>query len=668
MKPIATEALRHLSSISDPRIAPATGEEPPTLGLCALTDVVWDEGAAPRYRSRLMLVDLRSDHQGERLRPLTEGVNDRAGRWSPDGRRVAFLRSDSGSDGKAKPAALMLIDSQGGEARTLYQAATGVRSFAWLDAERLILSTRGERRDEAVEQGLGRTLEHRTHRFDGIGWLTVGDVDLVQVTVAGDVTLLGTLGQAPSELVPSPDGREVALLGPKDLGDLDEGVTRLWRLALPKAAPSGRKGQVRLKPRDLLGKPLRASQLAWAPDGGSITFVAPSDLRGFGLAPTLWRLTPGGRPERISDGIELGSSTSGDIRYGAFATTPVWHPNGQQLSVVVAEHGRAQLGTLSVSGGFTPRTRGDRVVTSFDAHGDTVLMSVERADQPGVLVLLSAAGREQVVVDPNAGWCAEQALVAPVERKVKSGDGTPLRYLWFTPARPRRDRAVVVQVHGGPHANDGFGFRFEIQRMLAAGYHVLTHNPRGSTSFGEKHSAAVIHRYGTIDAEDVMAVTEHALAQHTRPKAPVHLTGGSYGGFMTNWLVGVHPKRFRSAVTQRSICNWVSMFGTADIGPWFVAGEVAPAPWLDVDALWAASPLRHVAQVTTPTLVLHSENDFRCPIEQGEQWFTALRTLGRAPTRMIRFPDEGHELSRSGRIDRRIQRIDAIIAWFEEHA
>lgn len=676
MKPLTTDALRQLVSLSDPRIAPPSPGAAPTDALCASTDVLWNEGEPPRYRSRLMRIDLREGVKGSRIKPLTQGENDRSGRWSPDGRRVAFLRSELGSDGKPKSAALMLIDLDGGEARTLYQASAGVRSFLWRDAERLLLITRGERRDEAALQGLGRSFEHRTQRFDGVGWVTVGEVDLLEVSTSGDAEVLGTLPQAPSEMALSPDGSALGLLGPKDLLDLDAGVTRLWHLPLPTRGPKGRKGAA-LRPRDLLQSPLRASSLSWSPRGDALTFVAPSDLRGFGLAPTLWSLATaakGGkgkgakaRPVALSSGLELGASTSGDVRYGAFPTAPVWHPSGEALSVVVAQQGRAHLGTLSLDGVLTARTRGDRVVTSFDACGETVLMSVERADRPGVMVLLSPSGREQVVADPNAAWCEGHRLLAPVERRLKSGDGTPLRYLLYTPERPRRDQAVVVQVHGGPHANDGFGFRFEIQRMLAAGYHVVTHNPRGSTSFGEAHSMAVIQRYGTIDAEDVMAVTEHALAQHRRPSAPVHLTGGSYGGFMTNWLVGTQPQRFRSAVTQRSICNWVSMFGTADIGPYFVAGEVAPAPWIDVDALWAASPLKYAAAVTTPTLVLHSENDFRCPIEQGEQWFTALRMLGRAPTRMIRFPDEGHELSRSGRLDRRMQRIDAIVGWFEEH-
>jgi dipeptidyl aminopeptidase/acylaminoacyl peptidase len=208
---------------------------------------------------------------------------------------------------------------------------------------------------------------------------------------------------------------------------------------------------------------------------------------------------------------------------------------------------------------------------------------------------------------------------------------------------------------------------FEFHLLASAGYTVVYGNPRGGSSFGRVFGTAIAGAYGSVDADDVLATVEHALAHHARPDAPVHLTGGSYGGFMTNWLVS-HTDRFRSAVTQRSICNWLSFYGTSDIGPPFTEAELLGTPWRDHDALWRMSPLSYVEAVVTPTLVLHAEDDHRCPIEQAEQWFTALKRLGRAPTRLVRFPGEGHELSRSGRPDRRVQRLEAILGWFDEHA
>ena len=205
----------------------------------------------------------------------------------------------------------------------------------------------------------------------------------------------------------------------------------------------------------------------------------------------------------------------------------------------------------------------------------------------------------------------------------------------------------------------------EFQILAAAGYLVVYGNPRGSSGYGNDYATTLLTRYGTVDADDVLAMARHATAN--RPDAPVHLTGGSYGGFMTNWLVS-HTDMFRSAVTQRSISNWLSFYGTADIGYRFTEVEQGGNPWEDTTALWEQSPIKYVANVTTPLLILHAEEDHRCPVEQAEQLFVALKRIGKAPTKFIRFPGENHELSRSGRPDRRVERLEAILGWFKEHA
>ena len=663
---LKTRHLTELVAIADPQLAPTPGGERPLRALATVTDVVPGEDKdPPRYRSRLALIDLAAEAAGPRLRTLTFGEQDRSPRWSPDGRRVAFLRGGRDAKGAPIPARLAVLDLGGGEARVLTDGPNPVTAFAWRDDASLLVVTRGDRKDEGVERGLGRVVDRRWHRLDGVGFLPDPEADLVQIALAdGAARKLATLPYAPDEIAIAPGGRRLAFLAPADAAEYDAGVERLWTVRLGRKRADA--------PEDLLGVTLRGGNLAWSPDGVRLAFLAPSDLTGFGRSTSLWLSRRGpGAPRRLTDpDLELSVAIAGDTRRGAYPIAPRWSPDGRSLTVVLNQAGRSQLARVGL--GRTPVVEplggGDRVITAFDAHGDWALQVAETPTAPGELFLRAPDGGETRLTALNDGWTARFRLSAPVERRFSTADGTALAYLWWAPAKPRGDRAVVIQVHGGPHTNDGFGFRFEYQRLLAAGYAVVALNPRGSTSFGEAHATAMLLRYGTIDADDVMAVVEHALAHHERPDAPVHLTGGSYGGFMTNWLVGQQPGRFRSAVTQRSISNWVSFYGTSDIGPWFTEGEVGPAPWADLEALWRASPLRYVENVVTPTLIIHSENDHRCPIEQAEQWFTALKQLGRAETRLVRFPDEGHELSRGGRPDRRIQRIDLILDWFERHA
>jgi dipeptidyl aminopeptidase/acylaminoacyl peptidase len=661
---LKTRHLTELTFVADPRLAPSAAGERPTRAVATVTDVLPGEGKQPpRYRSRLALVDLREDAPEERLRILTAGEGDRAPRWSPDGRRIAFLRGGRDASGATTPAQLAVIDLDGGEARVLTSGKNPVQAFAWQDDAHLLAVGRGDRSDDDVERGLGRVIDRRCHRFDGVGFLPPAETDLVRVAVAdGRSKRLATLPQTPTEIAVAPGGRRVAYLAPSDDDEHGEGRTRLWTRHL-----GGKRAD---EAEDLLGRPVRAHGLAWAPDGQRLAFLAPSDLVGQGRPSSLWLTRRSvGAPRRLTDDVEASPSIGGDARHGAYPTVPCWTRDGRALVVAANRAGRSFLTRVDVNRAAraTVLGGGDRVATAFDGDDTWALLVVETPTTPGELLLRAPDGTETRVSRLNDDWTGRFDLVTPVERRFTTADGTELAYHWWAPAKPRRDRAFVVQVHGGPHTNDGFGFRFEFQRLAAAGYAVVSLNPRGSSSFGEAFATAALLRYGTVDADDVMAVVDHAAAHHEEPDAPVHLTGGSYGGFMTNWLVGHRPERFRSAVTQRSICNWVSFFGTSDIGPWFTEGEVGPSPWLDLDALWRASPLSKVADVVTPTLVLHSEEDYRCPIEQGEQWFSALRRLGRAETRFVRFPGEGHELSRSGRPDRRIQRIDLILDWFERH-
>ena len=208
----------------------------------------------------------------------------------------------------------------------------------------------------------------------------------------------------------------------------------------------------------------------------------------------------------------------------------------------------------------------------------------------------------------------------------------------------------------------------EFYFLAANGYVVYFCNPRGSTGYGEEHSKAITNNWGTIDYKDIIAWTDFISKKSYIDKKRMGVTGGSYGGYMTNWIIG-HTHRFKAAVTQRSVTNLISMWGSSDFNWVFQEEFGGKPPWLNSKTLenfWRQSPMKYIKNAKTPTMVIHSENDLRCDIEQGEQVYVALKYLG-VDTEFIRFPGEPHGLSRSGRTDKRIARLKHILRWFDKY-
>ncbi len=653
------EHLYELVFVSDPALSP-DGRR----GIYVRTDIVRRAGdAPPRYRHRLRLVepDAGSDVA------LTQGEADRAPRWSPTGHAIAFLAPERAEATKPGAVAqLWVIALGGGEARRLTSFAAGVLHHRWSAAgDTVLVTTRGEWRDDVAADGTGRVVTERLHRGDGIGWVSSAPVELWRVEATdGARTHLWDFDRPPGTLEPTPDGEHVVYLAAERAEESDMGRTRLWSRPLRDGAA-----------RDLLGRSGSFTDPSVSPDGRHVALFDPQDPEDWGSPTSLTVVDlESGAYRTLTHDVAASPSVAGDSRIGAHPVAPRWE--GARLVVALNRAGRSAIARVDLEGDVTehmvPGAMHDRVVTAFDARAGRILALIETPTSTGQLHTIDADGSERRLTSWNDALLRAHAggIPAPA-RTFDTADGQALTYWRLDPVRPRDDGAMVVQVHGGPYTNYGYGFVFEFHLLASAGYRVIYGNPRGGSSFGAEFARAIKGRYGTVDADDVLAIVDHAVGSVVDDRGAttpsVHLTGGSYGGFMTNWLVA-HTDRFRSAVTQRSICNWLSFYGTSDIGPFFTELEQGWAPWDDAEALWDRSPLKYVANVSTPTLVIHAEADHRCPIEQAEQWFTALKRLGRAPTRLLRFPDEGHELSRSGRPDRRVQRLEAIIGWFEEHA
>lgn len=646
--PLTSRALYDLVFVSDPHVAP----DGRTV---AAVHTRIEDGTPPRYASRVHLADARTGAD----RAFTQGGGkDTHPRFAPDGAHLAFLSDRAGG----KPQ-VHVVPLAGGEARAVTAFAAGVSEFAWLpDGRGLAVVARAEAEPDLG--GLARRITRPYYRADGAGYLPEAPTQLWTVGVDGGAPVQRTdLHASVSQVSAAADGTLV-FVAARDRDAEGYYFRQVWRLAPGGTAPT---------PVVAQDDPLIAAWPTVSPGGRQVAYLAPCDPAAISSPTGVWVVpATGGTPRLLTGDVDAVPLVGGDARYGRGPHAPTWLDDGTLL-VYVGERGSAGVAVVDVATGARRALhREGEVVTGFAYAGGTLAVVRERADRPGELFAarVGADGLEGEVraSRANDAWVERFAPVAisPL-REVASDDGADrLGYWTLAPRAPRADGALVLQVHGGPRTTYGHGFSFEMQLLAARGYTVVFGNPRGGAGFGRAFADAISGRLGTIDADDVRTIARDARARHALPGAPMHLTGGSYGGFMTNWLVGVTDE-FASAVTQRSISNWSSMWGTSDVGFSWMSIEVGDVPWGDPQRLWDQSPMKHADRVTTPLLIVHAEQDHRCPIEQAEQWFVALRTLGRAPVEFLRFPDEGHDLSRSGRPDRRIQRLDAIVDWFERH-
>ncbi len=306
---------------------------------------------------------------------------------------------------------------------------------------------------------------------------------------------------------------------------------------------------------------------------------------------------------------------------------------------------------------------------SLVRHGKGAALAIADSLNPGDLYVLSelkpgAPLRKRTAL--NQELLGELALSEPEDFEFKGAGGTEVQGWLLKPSSFDRKKKypLILEIHGGPHGQYGHAFFHEFQLLAAQGYVVLYTNPRGSQGFGEGFTREILNDWGNLDYQDIMAGVDAVLKQGFINEKRMGVCGGSYGGYMTNWVVG-HTNRFRAAITMRSVTNLYSMAGTSDIG-YEDHRKFGAHPWEDPERFWKMSPLSYVKNIKTPLLIIHSEDDRRCPIEQAEQLYLFLKAQKRE-VEFLRFPEETHELSRSGRPDRRVIRLEHIIRWFEKY-
>ena len=365
----------------------------------------------------------------------------------------------------------------------------------------------------------------------------------------------------------------------------------------------------------------------------------------------------------------IGDQMIADIRFGDSSRRFTVDSDREVVYSLVSNQGETQLYQFELSGTHEPipLTHGQHHVYNFHISKKEALVAVSTTVSPGELytVSLSGAGQLKPITHQNKTWLEDTACFDMEEVRIRSSDGKEIQGWVMGASQSLQSGSLpaILEIHGGPHAMYGWSFFHELQLLAQEGYAVMLSNPRGSHGYGQEHVNAVRGDYGGMDYEDLMSFVDGCLERYPQIDSErMGVTGGSYGGFMTNWIIA-HTNRFKAAATLRSICNWTSFFGVSDIGYFFTEWEIGEDLFSNPDKLWHHSPLRLAASMDTPLLILHGEKDLRCPIEQAEQLFTALRFQDK-DVRFVRMPDANHELSRSGPPELRESRLIELKNWF----
>lgn len=397
--------------------------------------------------------------------------------------------------------------------------------------------------------------------------------------------------------------------------------------------------------------------------GDEIIFAASAmDIYGLNQNPYFYKLKNGEAILLNSHDYGMHNSVGSDCRYGGGEDYRVFNDS---LYFVATENKSSFIKKLSLDGRIEKITSDKGSIDCFDICNDGILFIGLRGTR--LQEIHKHENNTETQVSKFNEKIFETKLIIKPEPLEFINDGITIEGFVLKPADYDESKCYpgILDIHGGPKTVYGEIFYHEMQYWANEGYFVFFCNPRGSDGRGDDF-ADIRGKYGTIDYDDLMKFTDEVLKKYPQiDKCRIGVTGGSYGGFMTNWIIG-HTDRFKCAASQRSISNWISKFGTTDIGYYFNADQIQSTPWDNVEKMWFHSPLKYANQAVTPTLFIHSEEDYRCWLAEGLQMFTALKYHG-VDARLCMFRGENHELSRSGKPRHRVRRLEEITNWFEKY-
>jgi dipeptidyl aminopeptidase/acylaminoacyl peptidase len=637
------------------------------------------------YQSSLWLVPIDASGRGGRPRRLTTGpFRDTRPAVSPDGRRVAFTRQIPG-DADAGTS-IRVLDLGGGEAVMLAVGDLSPSHFAWSPDGRWI-AFRAEVDPQRFIVGpvpghgtpRARRITRLDYRYDEEGYLDRRcQLVVVPADGAGRSRVLTAMPSGIWGIAWRPDGRAIAVVAdPRDDADRRPRPS-IWEVPVPDRA--WRASSPIPEPREIMALAGPVEKPAWSPDGRWIAGVGIDDPDHFDdLSPTLFVGPADGSAPPVALAPDLdrpvGQSADCDLTGWQMDSRPGPFWAGPDTVVaLVTDRGRTHPWRFGLDGatgrptGETSRiVLGDVMCQTLSVAGGRITVTAAVGDRPPELCLAGEDGTLRRLTTFGSAWT--DGLAWPSMRVVEApGPGGPIE-TWIASPAGAGDGPLptIVDVHGGPLGAWAPAPSLEVVLLCARGYRVVLPNIRGSASYGGDWIRPQLGDWGGVDAEDVHAALDHVVALGLADAGRLGALGLSYGGFMVNWLVGT-TDRFRAAVSENGVANQVSAWANSDEGPEYCRTARMGDPTTPEGAarLWRQSPLRHVASIRTPLLMLQSEADLRCPTSDTEQLFVALRWLGRE-VEYVLYPEEWHEVQATGRIDRRIDRMTRMLEWFDRY-
>ncbi|KAB7665379.1 alpha/beta hydrolase family protein [Bacillus sp. B1-b2] len=654
-KSIVAEDLYELNSVADPQVS-INGD-----CLYVMTSINQE---ADKYHSNIHYKNL--DTLEDQQWTFGEGKNV-SPRWSPDGKRIVFVSDRSGKN------QLYLLSKSGGEAKQLTFLKNGASNPIWSPDGKQIafqFSLKGEetvedkeKKEETKTSLKALEVTSMKYKSDGAGFWDGCYEHIATVDVETGAINQITSGSNDYTLQSwSPNGEYLAICADeteeKDFSFISD--IFLYELATKKW----------IKVTESNGS---FGKVTWTPDSKKLGLIGNGREYENATLSKLWVYDLESKYLHcLTDSwdVNVGDYAIGDFQQGVVTPGILWGEDNESFTFIATDNGSTIVYFGHISGAIYPSLIDKQYVYGLSTGGSLkrAVVAISTPTNPGDLFTLNLeTGELDQITDVNTDFKENHTFTSQESIQFQSRDGWDIHGWLMKPSNYKEGEKypLVLEIHGGPHAMYANSYFHEFQTLTSNGFAVLFINPRGSHGYGQEFVNAVRGDYGGKDYEDIMDAVDYVLNTYDFiDENRLGVTGGSYGGFMTNWIVG-HTNRFKAAVTQRSISNWISFYGVSDIGYYFSEWQIK-ADLNDIETLWKHSPLKYVNNIETPLLILHGEKDYRCPIEQAEQLFIALKAQ-KKETRLVRFPESNHELSRSGKPTLRIQRLNYINEWFKEY-